>query len=393
MSLNTTCPACGAHGAEVFFSLLGLPVHATAVCTSADEARGQTVGNQRLAVCHACAFVFNTEFDFGLLDYSGEHAESQGFSPVFRAFAEDLAAGWVQRWDLAGKTIVEVGCGGRGDFLPILANAGVGRAHGVDPGLDVAHLPQDPRITGERAYFAPTPVSKSASALVCRHTLEHVVDVQGFVRALADGLDPQIGRGILVEVPDLGRSMDDGNFWDLHYEHCSSFMAGSLLRLFQRVGLDVIKLHRVYKGQYLVIEADPVAGRSGPVDIIEHASVEEDIERCRRFALNAQSRIGHWGEWFSDQRAHDREVVVWGGGAKGSVLLNTLAESGVERVVDINPGLQGQFLSGVGTPIVSPEALVRSPPATVLLMNGIYQGEVRKMLDDLSLNRVELQAV
>jgi hypothetical protein len=393
MITGATCPACGRPDAEAFFSLTGLPVHATAVCTSPAEARAQTVGDQDLAVCNGCGFVFNTAFVASLLDYSGHHEESQGFSPTFRAFAENLAADWIERWELAGKTVVEVGCGGRGDFLPILVQAGAGRAHGVDPGLSLKCLVDDPRVTGERAYFTPSEISRSAAAIVCRHTLEHVVEVAGFLDALVRGVDTERCRAILVEVPDVGRAMDDGAFWDFHYEHCSSFTAGSLLALFRRAGLDVAKLHRVYRNQYLVIEADPEAGRTIRSDITLHDTVEQDVERCRAFAKTAKTRLCYWEDWFSRQQQDGREVVVWGGGAKGSVLLNTLAKSGVERVVDINPGLQGQFLSGIGTPIVNPKSLVQTPPATVLLMNGIYAGEVRQMLDGMGLEKVELLTV
>lgn len=386
------CPACGTPGAEVFYRLTGLPVHATAVSRTPEQARGQVRGDQVLAVCHGCGFVFNTHFSPEVLDYAGEHAESQAFSPTFRAFAAELAQGWVQRFGLIGQDVVEVGCGGRGDFLGVLAEAGVGRAHGVDPALDLEQLAGRSGITGERAEFAPSALSRSAAAVVCRHTLEHVPDVRDFLAGIVDGVDPQVCRALLFELPDFGRVLDDGAFWDLHYEHCSNFTPQSLHGLFERAGADVLALRRVYGEQYLILEADPHPGRSTQIrhDVVELEPVPALVERCRAFARAAGERDEHWRMWFEAGHAAGREAVVWGGGSKGSVFLSALGDVGVRRVVDINPGLQGGHLPGSGLPIVAPDRLREQPPDAVVLMSRVYESEVRQMLDGMGLAGVAL---
>ncbi|WP_373865931.1 hypothetical protein, partial [Pseudonocardia asaccharolytica] len=65
----------------------------------------------------------------------------------------------------------------------------------------------------------------------------------------------------------------------------------------------------------------------------------------------------------------------------------------VRAVVDINPGLQGHYMGGLGLPICSPDDLARRRPRTVLLMNPVYLGEVRDMLDARGLTATELLAV
>ena len=62
-------------------------------------------------------------------------------------------------------------------------------------------------------------------------------------------------------------------------------------------------------------------------------------------------------------------------------------------VVDINPGLQGRFMGGLGLPIRAPKDLLDSPPRAALLMNPVYTGEVRSTLDGLGLGSTELLAV
>ena len=390
------CPSCGDPRTEVFCALRQLPVHGTAVFETAEQARALRRADQVLAVCSACAFVFNSAFDPSLLDYSSAHEESQAASTTFRAFAGDLAAGWVQRYRLEGQVVLEVGCG-KGDFLGLLAQAGVARAHGVDPGLDPARLPQHPAVTGEAAWFGPSEVAREAAAVVCRHTLEHVPDITGFLDGVLTAVDPARCRALLFEVPDVGRVLAEAAFWDLSYEHCSHFTATSLRALFVRHGVDVLDVRRVYGGQYLVLEAAP-AGSSGPAPSSEDAAapvepVERVVERCRAFARAVEEQLAHWDAWFAARAAADEQVVVWGGGSKGLVFLSALPETGVRRVVDINPGLQGRWMGGAAVPIVAPQALVDDPPAVVLLMNGIYRDEVRRTLDDLGLSDVALMAL
>ncbi len=56
----------------------------------------------------------------------------------------------------------------------------------------------------------------------------------------------------------------------------------------------------------------------------------------------------------------------------------------VGAVVDINPYRQGAYLAGSGHLIFAPEALVELRPATVFIMNPVYESEIRKSLDAMN---------
>ena len=118
--------------------------------------------------------------------------------------------------------------------------------------------------------------------------------------------------------------------------------------------------------------------------------MQDVVDRCHAFAAGVDQQLQLWADWFGERAASGREVVVWGGGAKGSVFLSAVPGSGVRRVVDINPGLQGQWMGGPAVPYVAPSALVQDRPDEVLLMNPVYRAEVRRMLDDLGLADVTL---
>lgn len=389
---GATCPACRSTETEGFFQMRGLPVHGQAVHPTREAALDLIRGDQVLVVCHACSFVFNADFDPHLLDYSGRHEESQSASPAFRAFATDLAAGWVRRYELEGELVVEVGAG-KGDFLKLLAESGVGRAHGIDPGIDLDRLPPGGRVTGDRGWYSPSELTRSAAALVCRHTFEHIPDASAFLARVVEGVDPTRCRALLFEVPDMTRVLREAAFWDLQYEHCSSWTAGALKAVFERNGQEVLDLRLVYGGQYLIIEADPQRGRRRPQPYATVDTPAATVGMCHAFAEAVNDELERWSSWFAVQAEAGRETVLWGGGAKGLVFLSNLPEAIVSRVVDINPGLQGGYVGGVGVPIVAPRELVDAPPATVLLMNEVYLDEVRATLDGLGLERVELLAL
>ena len=83
---------------------------------------------------------------------------------------------------------------------------------------------------------------------------------------------------MLFELPDVRRVLDEVAFWDVYYEHCSYFSAGSLARLFRATGFEVLDLALDYDDQYLLLEARPSAVRRRPA---RRCRLEDDLEVLR----------------------------------------------------------------------------------------------------------------
>ena len=126
---QSVCPACGSSKMKDFHSAAGVPTNSCLLLTSREEAEAFPTGRMRLGFCQACGFVSNLDFDAGMAEYSGRYEETQAFSPVFVEFAKGLAKHWVDKYDLAGKTVLEVGCG-KGEFLTMMVEEGVGSGIG-----------------------------------------------------------------------------------------------------------------------------------------------------------------------------------------------------------------------------------------------------------------------
>jgi hypothetical protein len=119
---------------EIFYELERVPVHSVLLLPTREEAITYPRGDIRLGFCRACGFISNTAFDPSLHEYSERYEETQGYSPTFNAFARRLAEHLIERYDLHGKDIIEIGCG-KGEFITLLCDLGGNRGIGIDPGV------------------------------------------------------------------------------------------------------------------------------------------------------------------------------------------------------------------------------------------------------------------
>ena len=351
-------------------------------------------GDMSFTLCRGCGFLFNAEFDERLSEYSPRYEETQGYSPRFVDFAKGLAARWVDKYDLEGRTVIEIGCGSMGEFLQFMVDAGVGRGIGVDPALNIERIehPSPERFEWITDFYGEKYAHLEADAIVCRHTLEHISDVRSFMEGVRRAIGDRTDTAVLFELPDVRRVLTEVAFWDVYYEHCSYFSLGSLARLFRRTGFEVLHLELDYDDQYLLIEAKPstvpAAGREHPL--------EDDLAAIRagatRYRDQYRQTVTRWSEEFADAERSGDRPVIWGAGSKGVSFLTSLGSDAIRYAVDINPTKHGFFMAGMGQQIVAPEFLSEYDPSLVVAMNPIYIEEIRHDLDRLGV-RARLTAV
>ena len=115
-SVHRPCPSCGQVGLSVFYEVENVPVNSVLLVDSRQEALDFQRGDIRLAVCPACGFIANIAFDEALTQYSARYEATQGYSPTFNKFHRALAQELIDRYDLRGKDVIEIGCD-KGDFI------------------------------------------------------------------------------------------------------------------------------------------------------------------------------------------------------------------------------------------------------------------------------------
>ena len=371
------CPSCGTEGGLAsLYELQGIPVQSTLLLPDRTAAQAFPTGDLCLVWCPGCGLAFNARFDPERVAYGTGYEDAQGASLTFTAFATGLARDWIGRHGLKGGHVVEIGCG-KGDFLRLICAEGGCTGTGFDPAYVPGRTVEPPGLEFRSENFTEAHVPVEADFLICRHTLEHVGDIAGFLglmrRACGESRSIRLG----FEVPDLRRILAEGAFWDIYYEHASYFTAGSLARAFAAAGFEVLDLSRVYGEQYLVIEARPGAGPLPPL-ADDLAETEALVARFRETGL---VRIAGWRARFAEWKRGGLKVALWGSGSKAVGFLTTIGDPGiVTAVADINPARQGRFMPGCAMPIVAPEALAADPPDVVIAMNAIYRDEIAARL-------------
>ena len=340
----------------------------------------------RLVFCEVCGFLSNSAFDVSLNEYSPDYEETQHFSPRFNQFANELVTDLVDRFGIRNKRVLEIGCG-KAEFLWRLCEAGNNEGIGVDPSVRPERLSAEAR---SRIQLVPELYSQKhsqlqADVIACRHTLEHIQPTREFLEIVRRSIGDRSDVLVCFELPDVRIVLEETRFWDIYYEHCSYFSAGSLARLFREASFDVIDLWRAYDDQYLLLMAKPAAQPTSPTLAIED-DLEELSALATAFEVNSQTQIAHWRDTIREFHCAGRRPVLWGAGSKCVAFLTTAGiEHEVEVVVDINPHKQGKFLPATGHPVISPEQLKAYKPGVIVVMNSIYLTEVQQQLDRLGI--------
>lgn len=377
------CPSCGSPDLSLFYSVKHAPVHSVLLLPTREEAMHYPVGQIQLGMCETCGFITNVTFEPQLQhEYAGRYEATQAYSSTFNAFARQVALDLIERYNLHGKTIIEVGCG-QGEFLIELCELGGNYGIGFDPAYRGEPFESEAksRLTFIPDFYSEQYTHHRADFVCCKMTLEHIPQTYEFVSTVRRSIGDHNSCVVFFQVPNAGYVLRDVAFWDVYYEHCSYFSRGALVHLFERCGFDVLRAYTMYDDQYLMIEA-----KAGLIDTpveIDSAAVQQTRAAVNHFVTHVNKLRDHW-RTIIDAMVQQRErAVIWGGGSKGVAFLTTLKiYDQIQYVVDINPKKQGMFMAGTGQEIVSPDFLNAYQPDVVIVMNPIYCAEIQALLNE-----------
>ena len=388
MSEKTSCPSCASDDLQVFHRAKGVPVNSCLSLETREEALAFPRGDISLAFCQSCGFIFNAAFDESLLEYSERYDPTQAFSGTFNRWHLKLAESLVEQYDLRGKRIIEIGCG-KGEFLTMLCELGANSGIGFDPAVDPerTRAPKEGDAKFVQDFYSEKYADEKGDFVCCKMTLEHIAPTGDFIGTVRRAVGDDPGTVVFFQVPDVLRILEERAFWDVYYEHCNYFSAGSLARLFRSGGFTVEKVGRDYDDQYLMIDCHPPNGDGAKALLPEENDMDQLQKLVDEFSKQLPRALDGWRAKIGKYREDGKRVVIWGGGSKGVAFLTTLGlgEDAVEFAVDINPHRHGQFMATTGQEIIGPERLTRDKPDVVIVMNPVYKQEIEEDLQKLGL--------
>ena len=166
---NTICPNCRASYCHPFYEVLGVPTNSCLLIDDRAGALNFPTGDVVLAICGGCGFIFNAAWDPLRTIYSYQYEETQGFSPTFNAFNRTIAEELVSRYDVRGKTVLEIGCG-KGEFLSLICKLGDNRGIGYDPSFVPDRQHSDQNVRFMREFFTENTNEAAPNLLCCKMT-------------------------------------------------------------------------------------------------------------------------------------------------------------------------------------------------------------------------------
>jgi SAM-dependent methyltransferase len=325
-------------------------------------ARDQPV-ELRVLRCHRCGLVqIEPLLDQGYYD---DYMMLATHSPQVQAYQSRQSRAFVERFELHGKKVKEIGCGD-GSYLNHLRAAGCTPA-GIEPSdrsreiaIKRGHAVEDGYVTADRAL-----VGAPFDGFVTRQVLEHVPDINGFLTGIRRNLAP--GAAGLVEVPSLDKALADRRYYDFFPDHVNYFSARTLRLALELNGFEVLEVCHDMYDEYVVAY---VINTAHP-DLAQIAATAGSLaQELRSFVA------GH----------HERgnKVAVWGAGGKGLVSLATAGLDDVDLLVDSDPNKLGLLTPVSHLEVQSPEALRTAGCAAVVVTAMAYKEEVtRTLIEDL----------
>lgn len=369
---------------EIFFEILEVPIYCNLLWPSSETARNCPKGDIKLAFDQSSGMIRNIAFDPSKLAYDQDYENSLHYSPRFQEYAQSLASDLVKAYQLQDKHIIEIGCG-KGDFLFSLCKLGHNKGTGFDPTYvpRSEHQALGSKLQFIQDYYSERYSDYQADLIVCRHTLEHVFDPGKLLKPLRRAIGNHLHTAVFFEVPNGLDTFHQLAIWDIIYEHCCYYVPLSLVQVFNHYGFHIQKIYETYEEQFLCIEALPIREIKNEVksSVQELQGLKADLDQ---FSERFKSKITAWEKKLFELGREEQRVILWGAGSKGVTFLNILQNKDViDFIVDLNPRKQGKYVPGTGHRIVPPEFLREYEPDTVIVMNPIYDGEIKQMLLDL----------
>jgi hypothetical protein len=308
-------------------------------------------------------------------------------SDTLKAHFEDLSRLLVERHKLrADDLVIDIGANDA-SLLSAFRRHGV-RTLGVDPARNLASLSAERGVERFTGFFgastAPEIVARwgRAAVITATNTFPHIPDLPDFVigidRALA------AGGAFVIEAHYLVDILDQTAFDTIYHEHVSYWALTPMCRLFDRMGMEVVRAERlpIHHGQLRVW-----VQRKGEGDVDETVAAILELERARGVGrLETYQAFGDrvrrikrdLQATLTGLKREGKRVAGYGAPAKGSTLLEFLqiGPDLLEYIADRSPLKQGRYTPGSHVPIVSPERLLSDRPDYTLLLAWNFADEV-----------------
>lgn len=356
--MNKQCRLCGDNKLVSQFTMERAPSNISRLLREEDLASDKSI-ELTVYQCSGCGMVQLA--DILESDFYDDYVMTVSHSPQMATYQRQQAADFVQKFDLTGKSVLEVGCGD-GFYLTHLAQLEM-NVSGIEPSHSFRKLATDRGIRCFEGYVTQEtpPPGGPYQAFVTRQVFEHVPDPRDFLLGIRAGLTSDaVG---LIEVPSLEQALEHERFFDFFPDHLNYYSKRTLRYAIESCGFEVDSIERGMNGEYLVAYVRNV----GDQNVLRIGEAIDRVSKQLREICDASARAG-------------KKVAFWGAGAKGITALAAAGPLEVAYVIDSDPHKQGLHMPVSHYPIHAPCQLHEQPVDLVVLTALAYRNEIIQQL-------------
>ncbi len=360
--MGNTCKLCKSTDLSDFIRFSKYPKTISYLFTDPDAAKKDvcSIGFLKCNQCH------HIQIDQDMpQSFYDDYIMTVSHSAKMKAFQEAQAAQFVERYNLKGKSALEVGCGD-GNFLSILNRAGV-NAIGNEPSRSFRELALVKGLRVDEHYMSDTYLNANCpfDAVVSREVMEHVPDPINFLKNIRRQIKPD--GCVLIEIPNGEKMLSQLRYYDLFPDHLSYFTRESLTAAMLISGFRNVEIHYGMDDEFIYALAE---NRS-----VDGVSLNQSVRQINND--------------FNTICASHRRIAVWGSGGKGIAALGSLDDAGpVAYVVDSDPFKQGKYLPVSGLLVKTPEVFFADNTIDALVITSLaYTDEILAVLQARKFNK------
>ena len=312
--------------------------------------------NLTLKQCSLCGLI---QLDNKPVPYYRDVIRATSVSGEMKKFRTEQFRRFVKKYGLAGKKILEIGCG-RGDYLSIMSETKA-ISYGLENSKSAVEYCTKNGLKAIRGFIDNESYRIKEGpfdGFYIMSFLEHLPDLRTLMSGIRNNLKKEaVG---LIEVPNFDMMLRKKLYAEIIIDHLFYFTGNTLRRFLSHNGFDVLELKPVWHDFIL----SAVVRKRTAVDMKDAAFYFKKLKQDINAYIDSIRRMGG-------------KVAIWGAGHQAFTVMSLCKLTGkIEYVVDSAPFKQGKFTPATHIPIVAPGMLAKKPVNAVMVMAGSYSNEI-----------------
>ena len=312
-----------------------------------------------LCQCPKCGLV---QFDCKPVSYYRDVIRSGGYSSTMHDLRYSQYKHLIETYHLEGKKFIEVGCG-QGEFLSVLNEFPV-KTFGIEHKATLVELAKSKGLNVVQGFVENGECKIQGApfdVFLSFNFLEHQPNPNEMLEGIYNNLTDD-GMG-LITVPSLEYILEHDGYYELIRDHLAYYSFETLRFLLEKNGFQVLEQQMINRDTIAMI-----VSKRKKVNISNLIDSYSYIKKETLNYINSQLNIG-------------RRVGIWGASHQGFTLAATadLGEK-VTYIIDSAPFKQGKFAPTSHIPIISPDAAVKDPVDTIIIIAPGYTDEIASII-------------